>query len=82
MALAHSPIPTPITTLRPRHGLGEGLGLVRLTTDQYHRLIDAGVIEDGAPIELLNGLLVYKHPNQTGDQYVGHSRSTGSPFGY
>jgi hypothetical protein len=34
--------------------------LVRLSVDQYHRMIEAGILEEGAPIELLDGLLVHK----------------------
>jgi Uma2 family endonuclease len=37
-----------------------GLPLKRWTVDEYHQLIDSGVILDGAPIELLDGVLVYK----------------------
>ena len=31
-----------------------------LTTDQYHRMIEAGILVEGAPIELIDGLLVRK----------------------
>ncbi len=34
--------------------------LVPLTVDQYHRMIAAGILEEGEPIELLDGLLVAK----------------------
>jgi Uma2 family endonuclease len=30
------------------------------TVDEYHQLIKCGIIHDGAPIELLDGMLVYK----------------------
>jgi Uma2 family endonuclease len=39
--------------------------LYRLTLDQYHRLIETGVLREGAPVELIEGLLVQKmtrHP--------------------
>lgn len=32
----------------------------RFTTDQYHGLIDAGVLAEGEPVELLGGWLVHK----------------------
>jgi Uma2 family endonuclease len=35
-------------------------GLVLLTVEQYHRMAAAGILEEGAPIELLDGLLVRK----------------------
>jgi len=38
--------------------------LVTLTVEQYHRMLAAGVIEDGEPIELLDGILV---PKDRGD---------------
>lgn len=36
-------------------------------------MLEAGVLREPERLELLNGLLVYKHPNPSGDQYVGHS---------
>lgn len=37
-----------------------GTGIVPLTVEQYHRLIESGILPDRAPIELLDGLLVSK----------------------
>ncbi len=37
-----------------------GLRLAPLTVDQYHRMIEQGILLEGAPIELLDGTLVYK----------------------
>lgn len=34
--------------------------LVPLTVEQYHRMIAAGILEEGEPIELLDGMLVVK----------------------
>jgi Uma2 family endonuclease len=34
--------------------------LHRFTPDEYRRLVEAGAFEDGAPVELLDGLLVRK----------------------
>src|SRR5262245_50936971 len=34
--------------------------LYRLTVDQYHRMAEAGVLAEGAPVELLEGLLITK----------------------
>jgi hypothetical protein len=33
---------------------------VPLTVDEYHRMLEAGILEDGAPVELLAGVLVPK----------------------
>lgn len=37
-----------------------GTGVVPLTVEQYHRMIETGILPEGAPIELLGGLLVPK----------------------
>ncbi len=34
--------------------------LVPLTVEQYHRMLAAGILEEGEPIELLDGMLVVK----------------------
>jgi Uma2 family endonuclease len=39
---------------------GVNMRLAPLTTDQYHRMIDSGILEDGEPIELIEGALIYK----------------------
>lgn len=39
---------------------GVNMRLAPLTTDQYHRMIDNGILEDGEPIELIEGALIYK----------------------
>jgi Uma2 family endonuclease len=41
------------------------LPLYRLSVEQYHKMARAGVLEEGAPVELIRGLLVQKmtkHP--------------------
>lgn len=38
----------------------EPAGLVPLTVEQYHRMIEAGILEEGAAIELLDGQLAWK----------------------
>jgi len=37
---------------------------VRLTVDQYHQLIDLGILTDDDPVELLEGLLYQRAPKQ------------------
>lgn len=39
---------------------GEGPSLVPLSVEQYHRMIETGVLPEGSPIELIDGFLVYK----------------------
>lgn len=35
----------------------------RFTLDEYHRMIDAGILPEGSPYELLNGIVREKMPN-------------------
>ena len=39
---------------------GEAPGLVPLTVDQYHKMLEAGILRDGDPVELIDGFLVWK----------------------
>src|SRR2546421_11459684 len=41
--------------------------LVGLTVEQYHLMIDRGILEEGAPIELLDGILVRKDRAKAGE---------------
>jgi Uma2 family endonuclease len=41
--------------------------LVGLTVEQYHRMIEGGILEEGAPIELLDGFLVRKDRSKLGE---------------
>ena len=47
---------------------------VPITVDQYHQMIAAGILEEGQPIELLDGFLVRKDRSRSGDNpmTVGH----------
>ena len=38
--------------------------LVTLTVEQYHRMLRTGILSEGEPVELLNGLLMRKHRGQ------------------
>lgn len=46
-------------------GVG-GLLLKRWTVDEYHQMIERGVILEGSPLELLDGMLVYKDRGEGG----------------
>lgn len=52
---------------------GHAASMVPLTVDQVHEMIDAGIIFDGAPIELIDGTLVYKDRGVAGDQPMTHN---------
>ena len=40
--------------------------LAAISVDQYHRMIEAGILPDGRPIELLGGMLVLKDRSKAG----------------
>jgi Uma2 family endonuclease len=41
-----------------------------LTTDQYHRMIEAGILVEGTPIELIDGILVRKDRRDSGQDSI------------
>lgn len=48
--------------------------VVPLTVDQYHQMISQGILAEGQPIELLDGLLIRKDRSKAGENpmTVGH----------
>lgn len=42
----------------------------RLNVDQYHRMIEQGILEEGAPLELLDGRLLLKNRSAVGEDPV------------
>ena len=40
--------------------------VAKLTVDQYERMIETGILREGAPIELMDGMLVYKDRSELG----------------
>lgn len=62
-------------TTAPIRELVEGKAMVvPLTVEQYHRMIETGIQEEGAPIELLDGFLVRKDRSAAGEdpRTIGH----------
>lgn len=51
---------------------GEAPSLVELTVEQLHRMLEKGIIRDGDPIELVEGLLVRKNRAAAGDGEMTH----------
>ena len=47
--------------------------LYRITADQYHLMLEQGILPDGAPTELLHGLVVWKDRGISGEAPMGHS---------
>jgi len=52
--------------------------LVSITVEQYHRMLAAGLIHEGAPIELIKGMLVRKNRAARGadSMTIGESHAT------
>src|SRR5437762_1298817 len=42
----------------------------RLSVEQYHTMIETGVLTDDDPVELLEGVLVFKMPKKPPHRYV------------
>ncbi|MBI3272598.1 MAG: Uma2 family endonuclease [Planctomycetes bacterium] len=59
--------------------LATGVRLAPLDVDQYHRMLEGGILLEGAPIELLDGVLVYKDRSAIGGEpmTVGPSQAQG-----
>lgn len=51
---------------------GEAPSLVSLTVDQYHVMLENGILHDGDPIELVEGLLVRKNRAAAGEDEMTH----------
>ena len=69
--------PMSITTPASAPVAFDGGDLFRLTVKQYHELIDAGILQSGDPVELLEGVLVRKmtiNPPHTGTVRRGRTR--------
>jgi hypothetical protein len=51
--------------------------IARLTIDQVHAMIETGIVHEGAPIELIDGVLVHKDRSASGEDPTsigkGHS---------
>lgn len=47
------------TALIEEIAAGYPAGIVPITVDQYHEMIRAGIIPDGSPIELIDGILMW-----------------------
>jgi len=64
MSIGNLPVlPPPFIPVPPavRNG-DDGLTLRRWSVDEYHRMIQAGVLKESEPVELLEGWILYKIP--------------------
>src|SRR4051794_7057404 len=66
-----------MSTAQLRTMLDDRAQVVPLTVDQYHRMIETGILPEGQPIELLDGYLVRKDRSQSGadPMTVGHQHA-------
>ncbi len=51
---------------------GEAPPLMPLTVEQYHVMLERGILKDGDPVELVEGLLVRKDRSATGGSPMTH----------
>ena len=61
------------TTLLDEVRSGTALPLVPITVDQYQLMLDTGILHDGDPIELIDGLLVRKDRSARGENEMTHN---------
>ncbi len=61
------------TTLLDEVRSGAAPALVPITVDQYQLMIDTGILHDGDPIELIDGLLVRKDRSARGEDEMTHN---------
>ena len=61
------------TTLFEEMRSGTAPPLVPITVDQLHQMIRNGILNDGDPIELIDGLLVRKDRSARGENLMGHN---------
>lgn len=54
----------------PHMAMDSGNQLVRFSVDQYHRMLETGILEEGTPVELLHGRLVVKDRGSAVDRSV------------
>ncbi|HEX5269581.1 MAG TPA: Uma2 family endonuclease [Gemmataceae bacterium] len=51
---------------------GRAPDVLSLTVDQYHRMIEQGILREGAPTELIDGILVRKDRSDQGGDPMSH----------
>ena len=61
------------TTLLDEWQSGTAPPLMPITVDQFHLMIDSGILHDGDPIELIDGLLARKDRSARGENLRSHN---------
>jgi len=62
-----------VTTLLDELRSGTAPPLMPITVDQLHLMIDSGILHDGDPIELIDGLLMRKDRSARGENLMTHN---------
>lgn len=62
-----------VTTFLEEAFRGDAPPLVPITVNLYHQMLDNGLLRDGDPIELIDGLLVRKDRSARGEDVMGHN---------
>ena len=62
-----------VTSFLKEAARGEAPPLMSITVGLYHQMIDSGILHDGGPIELIDGLLVRKDRTARGENLMGHN---------
>lgn len=69
-AVCDSPIISPVET---RSTIGDPYSLLfHFTLEQYQRLIEIGILDEGAPCELLDGMIIHKNRADQGENEMTH----------
>lgn len=51
---------------------GSAPGIVRLTVDQFHRMVELGILSEGDAVELIEGVMVQKDRDASGGEGMVH----------
>ncbi len=62
-----------LTTLLDEVRSGTAPPLLPITVDQFQQMIHNGILQEGDPIELIDGLLVRKDRSARGENLMGHN---------
>lgn len=53
---------------------GRAPAALGFTVDEFHRMLADGILADGAPVELIDGVILHKDRSARGEQSLGHGK--------
>ena len=68
-----APKPDGLRSLSPVEAAREAARIFPITVEQYHRMIEQGIVPEDSTVELIRGMLVRKDRGIVGDHSMGHS---------